>query len=273
MTSKSQKIRAGIFVLAGAALLAFVLVMFAGLSFWTKKHHYRVEIDSSVIGLEAGAYVYFDGVKVGRVKNIGFSKQDLRTVVVDIEVDAKTPVHTDTVALLQFTGITGLKVIDLRGGSIETPLLPDGSAIVRGMSTLDTLEARGKELADRATAIVDKADLLVTNLTKITDPAQFEGLKEVIDNTRMLTANLARATNTFDSILGENRARVAGLVANAATVLDRMQRLVSTSEGPMRSAMSDMQQASRNFKELSRDVRQRPSRLLYSSPPADRKLP
>ncbi|HEY4055891.1 MAG TPA: MlaD family protein [Kofleriaceae bacterium] len=273
MTSKAKKIRAGIFVLAAMALLAFVLVVFAGMAFWKRKHHYQIEVDNSVMGLQNGAYVYFDGVRVGRVQHVGFSKESLSTVVVTIEVDAATPVHTDTVAMLQYTGITGLKVIDLRGGSVATPILPDGSAILRGKSTLDTLEERGKEIADRAAAIVDKTDKLVTNLTLITDPAQFEGLEEVIENTKTLTANLARSTATFDSILADNRARISGLVANAATVLDRVERMVTANEAPMRSAMSDLQQASRNFKELSREVRQKPSRLIYSPPAADRKLP
>ena len=37
--------------------------------------------------------------------------------------------------------------------------------------------------------------------------------------------------------------------------------------------IADLRQASRNFKELAREVRQRPSRLLYSSPAPERKLP
>jgi hypothetical protein len=37
--------------------------------------------------------------------------------------------------------------------------------------------------------------------------------------------------------------------------------------------MSDLAQASRSFKDLVRDLRQSPSRLLFSKPPPERKLP
>jgi hypothetical protein len=37
--------------------------------------------------------------------------------------------------------------------------------------------------------------------------------------------------------------------------------------------MFDLRQASRSFKELARDVRQKPSRLLFSTTPSERKLP
>ena len=41
----------------------------------------------------------------------------------------------------------------------------------------------------------------------------------------------------------------------------------------LRSSMFDLRQASRSFKELAREVRQRPSRLLFSNSPGERKLP
>ena len=52
-----------------------------------------------------------------------------------------------------------------------------------------------------------------------------------------------------------------------------MKQLITANEGPLRAAVFDLRQASRSFKELARDVREQPSRLLFSDAPGERKLP
>src|SRR5215510_6822547 len=112
-TTKQQKIRIGLFSVAAGALLAVVLVGFAGVHFWRARDRYYVEFDSTVYGLEKGADVYLSGIRIGKVGGIGLAPHDIRRVRVAIDINEGTPVRTDTCAVLQFAGITGLKVIDL----------------------------------------------------------------------------------------------------------------------------------------------------------------
>jgi phospholipid/cholesterol/gamma-HCH transport system substrate-binding protein len=273
MNHRATRARAGVFIIGAAALLALVLVVFGGMKFWEQKETYRIEITDTVMGLEKGAYVYLDGIRVGQVADVTWGEDDLRKVVVTIKVKEGTPIHTDTIALLQHAGITGLKVIDLRGGERTTPRLAEGGTIKQGKSTLDQLEERAKNLAEQSTQLLERANEIVANVATITDPAQFEGVAEIVRSTKTITANLARSTSSLDAIIGENRTALKGLVGGAGSFMTRLQQMVSSNEGPLRSAVYDLRQASRNFKELSRDVRQRPSRLLYSSPAGDRKLP
>jgi len=114
MRTKTHKIRVGLFVTITAALLAVVLVVFGGLRFWEHKAHYTILFDDTVMGLESGAQVYLNGIKIGRVDKIEVAPNDLRKVQVSITIAADAPIHSDTVAMLQYAGITGLKVIDLR---------------------------------------------------------------------------------------------------------------------------------------------------------------
>ena len=92
--SKSKNLRAGIFVVGGLALLAFVVIIFGGLKFWEREASYRIEFAESVRGLEKGAYVYLEGIRVGRVSEIGFGTTPEAKVVVHIEVKDGTPIHT-----------------------------------------------------------------------------------------------------------------------------------------------------------------------------------
>jgi len=274
-TSKQQKIRIGLFAIVTGALFGIVLVTFAGVHFWRPRDRYYVEFDSTVYGLEKGADVFLNGMRVGKVAHIGLAPQDISHVRVGVDINEGTPIRADTRAVLQFAGITGLKVIDLRGGTYAAPKLPPGSTIAVGETILDKLEEKGlkmvdqsAELLERANAIVAKSEKIVDNLTALTDPQQ---LGDVIAQTRQVAANLAQASAALRGLIDENR---AGLRASVAAIEETAKRAADLVDGnQVKAAVADLRQASRSFKELAREVRQRPSRLLFSKPEPDRKLP
>jgi phospholipid/cholesterol/gamma-HCH transport system substrate-binding protein len=274
-TTKSQKVRIALFSLAAGMLFAIVLVVFAGLHFWKDRSQYHIVFDSSVYGLERGADVFLNGVRVGTVEKIRIVPEDIRLVDVTIEVEEATPIHTDTRAILRFAGITGLKVIDLRAGTSQTPRLAESSRIEVGTTLLDELEERGKQLADqtqqlmtRANQIVAQAEQVVTNLNTLTDPGQMGAL---VEQTKHTAANLAAASASLKGLVDDNRAGLKASIESIELAAKRTADLVDN--GQLRAAVSDLRQASRSFKELARDVRQKPSRLFFSNPAPDRKLP
>jgi phospholipid/cholesterol/gamma-HCH transport system substrate-binding protein len=107
-TTKQQKIRVGLFTIIAAALTVIVLVVFAGLKFWKPRDRYYVEFESTVYGLERGADVFLNGMRVGKVTDIGLAPNDMRHVRVALDINEDAPVRTDSRAILQVAVITGL---------------------------------------------------------------------------------------------------------------------------------------------------------------------
>jgi phospholipid/cholesterol/gamma-HCH transport system substrate-binding protein len=290
MASKAQSIRVGLFALATLVLLGIVLIIFGGVRLWESSDHYRIVFSSSVMGLEPGAVVYLNGIKVGTVDKLAVVPEDIRQVAVTIKVKHGTPVHADTQAMLQYAGITGLKVIDLRDGTSGSATLPPDSQIAAGKGLIDKLEAQAQTLADQSTQLLKRANQLTDNLVEVT--AQLGG---ITDPAKRAAEHLAAMTGSLQQMVGENRAglraslaaiqntahgasdlidgQASQLFGNASEFLAEMKKLISANEAPLRAAVFDLRQASRNFKELSRDVRQKPSRLLFSNNPAERQLP
>jgi phospholipid/cholesterol/gamma-HCH transport system substrate-binding protein len=297
MAAKAQKIRVGLFTAATLALFAMVVTVFGGMRFWEKTDHYRIVFDTSVIGLEPGAEVYMNGIKVGRVDRVEVAAEDIRKVAVAIKVKRDTPVHSDTRAMLQYAGITGLKVIDLRDGSLAAPTLPPGAQIAAGTGLLDKLETQAQAIVDESGQLMKRAAMLTDNLIAVTDPARraaenlatmSASLNAMVDENRAalresiaairqttrgasetLTAIRQTANGTSELLDGQ----VAPLVASAGEFITDLKKLVTSNEGPLRAAVFDLRQASRSFKELARDVRQKPSRLLFSTVQSERQLP
>jgi ABC-type transporter Mla subunit MlaD len=211
-------------------------------------------------------------------------------------------VRTDTKALLAMAGITGLKVIDLLGGSLTAPEVAQNGVIPVGEGTLDKLAKQAELLADQSAQLMKRANQIVENLVVVTDPRRFAVINDVMAQASATAAaakttadNLAAASGTLKTMVGENRlalresiasvqtsaqhvtamldGQVGQLVTNASEFVSELKGMVRNNEGQIRSAVFDLRQASRGFKELVRDVRQRPSRLLFSDTPGERKLP
>jgi phospholipid/cholesterol/gamma-HCH transport system substrate-binding protein len=250
---------------------------------WGGRDHYAILFDGSVMGLEKGAQVYLNGIRVGSVSKIEVAPEDLKKVRVEIVVESDTPIHTDTKAVLQMAGITGLRVIDLRDGTLGSARLEPGATIAQGSTTLDKLEKQATTLADKSTELVSKANKVMANLEAMTDP-----MSEIVANTKAASASLAGASSGLDAAIAENRVALrqtiasVGATANSAQVMidgqfaqliAEIKTVVRDNGSSLRAALADLRTASRSFKELSREVRQKPSRLLFSGEARDRKLP
>jgi phospholipid/cholesterol/gamma-HCH transport system substrate-binding protein len=295
MTTKAQKIRLGIFAVAAGALMVLVLVVFAGLRLWEHHERYRIVFGGSVLGLEEGADVTFAGIRVGSIASIGLMPGDASRVQVVIEVEPGLPIHRDTTASLSMAGITGLKVIDLKGGSAAMPRLPPGATIAAGEATLDRVQRQAQAVIDQTTEIMGRANQVMQNLEQITAPGQYASIGEFFDHARVASEQLAATTTELHALVSENRTKVGAaladfdqlthsargvlttdmprLVASASALVDDVRGVVRADQSQLASSLFDLRQASRSFKDLARDLRQRPSRLLMSSAPPGRRLP
>src|SRR5258708_39065766 len=100
---------------------SFVLVLIAaivGFALWLGKVHvdrafsyYRIYFDGAVTGLSRAGDVRFNGVPVGTVSQIKVDPEDPQKVRVIVEVDPDTPIRTDTVAVLEWQGLTGAPLV------------------------------------------------------------------------------------------------------------------------------------------------------------------
>jgi phospholipid/cholesterol/gamma-HCH transport system substrate-binding protein len=123
MEPKVNYILVGSFVaFLGAAVLAGIL--------WLGKTDYRGSYDryqaymkESVAGLSVDSTVKYRGVDVGRIKAIALTPNNPEEVQLTLDIERGTPIKTDTIAVLETQGLTGLATINLTGGSRDAPAL------------------------------------------------------------------------------------------------------------------------------------------------------
>jgi phospholipid/cholesterol/gamma-HCH transport system substrate-binding protein len=184
------------YVITGAFTLAVIVGVF-GFIFWFQQHSggggrasYRIVFQGSVAGLQTGAAVAFNGLRVGEVSSLGLDPDDPRKVIAGISVDPATPIRTDTKVGLTFQGLTGLAEVSLKGGASDaTPLTAQGP-------TPPTLVADADATADvtqQARDVLSHIDGLVA--------ANETVLRSSLRNIETVTSTLADNTHRLDKVM------------------------------------------------------------------------
>lgn len=184
MNPKVNYLVVGIFVvLLFSATVIFSLWLAFGYG-QAKQNIYLIDMNESVAGLSEDAFVKFNGVNVGKIKEISLGA-DPEQVVITISVNEDTPVTVDTRATLMSQGLTGLSYINLSGGTRHSKKLlpaPDAdyaviptnpSLLLRLDTSINTLDNSLKKISQSVDTLLSSrnqknvADILA-NMQKIT---------------------------------------------------------------------------------------------------------
>lgn len=242
MVTKAQKIRLGIFIAIGCTLILMFAGVVAGSKLFEKRDIYYIEYeDVSVNGLQVGGAVLYHGIKVGRVESIKINPNDVSKVILTINVEAGTPIKEDVLATLVPVGITGLKSVELKGGSQNAKLVKPKTFLKTGTSTFDSITGKAESIAE-------KIDLIASNISTMTDAENQKNLAEILEQTSLLlTETRANLTGTLNSLnkIASSTAEIAG---SAATNIDK---LTNTTNTQIESIGSNLNQS---ISELNRNT-------------------
>jgi phospholipid/cholesterol/gamma-HCH transport system substrate-binding protein len=222
MATRSEKIRLGVFLTAAVILFIGTVAVLTGMEIWEERHRYVIHFEQSVSGLETGSPVKQRGVRVGYVERIRVNPENLEQVQVWVNVRKDTPIKTDTKAYINMQGITGMKFIELQGGTKEAKRLPARSEIQPGTSTI-------QELTGRATDISLKFEKLLNNFLSITRPEnrrRVDAILEKTDNTlaryKDVGEKVEGVMEKTDTIMRENRRGLREAIQSVDETTDRL---------------------------------------------------
>ncbi len=199
----------------------------------------------SLEGLQMGSQVRMQGVKVGRVVDYDILPNAAHTVRVVIEVDKRAPVLEGAQAVVTRNLVTGLAGLDInnvgRGGKLLThaprgepyPVIAEGvPSLTRVTGLLESLGGTGHETLTRINALLSERNRRT--------------FSETLDNTRILTGELAATVPELRSTLVEARQavqRVDGLADTVEATLTNVGRDVDDITTQSHQTLSAARQA------------------------------
>lgn len=247
MEPKGNYLLVGLFVaVLGTAVLIGVL--------WLGKMDYRGVNDryeayfrESVAGLSVDSTVKYRGVDVGRVKNIALNPDNPEEVRLTLDIAKGTPIKTDTVAVLETQGLTGLATINLTGGSRDASRLEalegqDYPVIKTGPapSFFRSDEAIARLLSEKTlTDLLANLDTLAKGASETLDAENRAVLKQTIKELSDVVHTVAVRRGDIEKSLN-GAAKSADNLAQLTTALNEQVPLLLTRINKSAAALSTM---------------------------------
>jgi phospholipid/cholesterol/gamma-HCH transport system substrate-binding protein len=224
--------------LVGGFVLLLVTALIAG-ALWLasggalRKHYdlYLAIENESVAGLNTNAPVKFNGVEVGKVRDIALDRSNPERVRLLLAIERGTPVKQDTLAVLKTQGLTGIAYVELGGSTAASPVLQvsEGNAY----PVIRTKPSLSSRLENVLTTVLAKLDRTSSNIDAILSDANREALSRTLANLAAVSQSIAARRDTIDAgIVSASRTfdHTARATAQLSPLIERVGRSAESVE-------------------------------------------
>jgi len=211
------------YIIIGAFMMATLVSAF-GFVYWLaataesrENVFLKIVFPAPVTGLPVGGQVLFNGIKVGDVSSLDFDPDNPKVVIATVRVKPTTPLRDDTVATLNFTGLTGVAYVDLNGGSLDAPLL-----LHPGSDEVPTIKAERSlfdDIVGGARDVLTKAESTMSTID------------ELLQENGPAIGKTVQNIETFSGALASNSDGISDFMASMASVSDAVSKLSTRMEG------------------------------------------
>ncbi|MGD9598680.1 MAG: MlaD family protein [Steroidobacteraceae bacterium] len=292
----------GAFVLLVVAMAILFVYWYSDSSDHRDYTRYEIYFDGSVSGLSRGSPVRYLGVDVGRVVTLRVDRRSTPRVQVIADIDSEAPVSARTIAQLSLQGVTGLLYIDLieNNGNLTTtaPVPSERYPVIAAsrsnfdlfLASLPGVVAKASEVLGRVNAVL--SDENVATVTKTLQALENAAarLPGTMENAEAVVADLRGSARDFGATMATLRSLSAQSAPDIAATLEKMRtasnnlasasagldRFITENERELRSfardglpeierLLQDARAAAGEFRDLSRQLREDPGRLVYES--------
>lgn len=206
MSSRSEPVWVGLFVLIAAALLVGTVLSVTG-AFSRGNIPHRSYFKFAG-GVEAGAAVRFGGMKAGSVQAVHVDPEDSTRIEVDFNVGSSIPLKTDSLAKITSLGPLGDNYLELTTGTRQASPAPPGS-VVRSAETFSF-----NDLGDVVDEIRPMIQQVLQKLNQRLDDLQvtLARTNDLLNDRNR--ANIGSSLNNVNAMLAEDRPKVLATLNN-----------------------------------------------------------
>jgi phospholipid/cholesterol/gamma-HCH transport system substrate-binding protein len=197
LETKANFVLIGAFTLAGLLGILGFFLWFAQVELDRQFDYYDIRF-SSVSGLSNASDVRFSGLPVGQVVDVRLSPNQDGTILVRVEVDAETPVRSDSIATIEAQGVTGVSFVGIGPGSPDAALLEPTEdqpvpEITAGRSTLQSL-------SEDAPQLLQESLQLVSDVGELLGDENRARINSIIANVETASADFAETLDGFSAV-------------------------------------------------------------------------
>ena len=303
MEREANYVAVGAFILLVAAMAIGFVLWYSDANDSRDYDLYEIYFTGSVSGLDRGSPVRYLGVDVGRVRRLSIDRRDASRIVAVAEIDSEAPISAATRASLGLQGVTGLLFINLKEvpNVDKSRPLPPGERYPVIPSIASDFDVFLSSLPE----VMGRANDLLLRIGRVFSDENLQGLAETVKSLRTATAGLPQTSQNMARLVDDLRttvteidgaarelrgmteearpevkqalSRLSDTANNLAQASERMNRFTAKSEAQLGNfseqglfelerLVRETRAAAREFRDLSRSLRENPSQILYEPP-------
>lgn len=233
------------YTLVGFFIFIFTVAM-VGFILWLARYdvkemnakEFRVYSKTSIAGLHKNSIVEYKGLDVGSVKDIRIDPKNLEQIEIILKITNPQIVKTNSFATIQSLGVTGNKIIEIDGGTVEAKELISKdntySVLPLKKSFFDTITTKAGDIGSQIEVVLKRFEELLN--------------KENIENFNKILNNSNKSTENFNEML----LKINTLLDDG--VEKTINNLNTTTQSINKVVQDDLKQSLQRFNTLSSDM-------------------
>ena len=210
--------------------LAAFVVFIASNSLVENYKRYWIDFSGSVSGLRPGSVVSYRGINVGQVVDLRIKPDNVEEVRVTIEIDANTPVKSDTVASQEIQSIAGGATVQLSGGTQAAALIAEP---VEGFPIIPSKPSQLEEFLTSAPELVTDIRELIFRVKNLVGPTNQQNIAQILENAQVISGSLARSSGEVDGLIADVQQTLTSLKSTA----ERIDQFTAATEQDIKSLL------------------------------------
>jgi ABC-type transporter Mla subunit MlaD len=269
---KSQKIGPGVVIFFGVVAVIFMVLAVGKFPFFNDLKPVTLYFES-VSGIKERTAVTYAGRKCGEVReltDLKVPKQDASGkfyhVRVVAQIDEKTPINSETKAMVTMVGMLGDKEVDLLPGNAKATPMTTSDGICGESGGLDILINTARKLVVKLEPLLDNIQVALANVNDvIKDPVFKQDLKTTIAQAKTTLASANDTLKQAREMLGENRDNIKTVLGNARELTEKGKTTLGTVNDTLGETRPKLQALITNIQKLTAELQPKLNELMAKS--------
>ena len=248
----SKEIKTAILVLSGILLFIFIFYYLKGENILDNAKEISAVYDN-VEGLAPSAPVTINGLKIGKVQSIHFTKDLSGKLNVNLRIDSDFEFSKNSTAQLYEAGLIGGKAIAIIPAFDGAPNVESGDLLKSDVKPglTDLVNQRLTPLQEKIETMMVSADTLLVNLNSLFDSKTKSNIKSSIAELTTTIASFRSTSESLNELVVDNSSSIGETITNFNKISEDLTHLSSSlATADFDTIMADLKSTISSFDQL-----------------------
>ncbi len=254
----TKEVGVGILVILGTLMSIFSYNYLKGINLFEKTRTFKI-VYTKVDGLSPSNPVTLNGYKIGKVQKINFNPNNTKELIVDVIIENDVKFSKTSKAELYETGLIGGKAIAIIPDYDNNAIAKSGDYLIGVVKPglTDLVNQIMPQIQLQLEAVMQKAEIVLSNVNSLFDEKTKESLKSSIDEFGSLTNSLSETSENINDFIKDNSPNLTTTINNLnATSLKMKDVSNSISEVDLNLILTNLDSTISNLNKITNKLNQ-----------------